>query len=514
MLPAQIIEHEGYSGFANEVGPHNPDLRVRATCDPVVRWVGQFLEGDDRHPIANYHLDLYERLQNSNRICIEAPRSFAKTTIIRNFVLFLMYNYKDIKAGKFPGMYPFKKVRILSCSGPKAHEILAEIREVVESNPLLLGYYGNIKGSKWTEHLGILKTKDGFEVTAAGRGAQVRGFRPDLLICDDLDDDEEVLSDERMQKAFHWFDSAVFNTIDEDDYRVFVIGTVLEEISLLKYIGDKPSFERVVYDCYTTHDNPEDEGYELWPSKWSHDRLQERKEDIGFRSFAAEFRGKPQPSENPIFERHWFLPYDPESDGFQRLLQKGLYGVTSCDPAISKQDKSDYTALATLGATFEATPRIYLRTGGVKRGHWTLHRTVSEFYTQYVFFLAKMGIVEANAYQQALADEIEAYMESERAHMEIIALHVDKDKERRAHVVAPMVAKGQVFYDPNDPEHLALIDECVLFKPGYTNIKKDRMDAFVHGLTHLKEWSKRASVGSQAKRVLPGNRQPSQITGI
>lgn len=509
LLPARLVTLNGATGFANEVGPHNPALIKRFCANPVTRWSGEFLEGDDRHPTPEFHIDIDDDLINVKRGVWRAPRSYAKTTKIRNYISCLACNYKRIKRGDFPGLFPHSRVRLISCAGAKARETLMQVRDVLDYNPNVVAEYGKLEGEKWTED--HLITSDGFEVTAAGRGAQVRGFRPTLLLLDDLDDDEEVQSDERLEKAFTWFDKAVYNTLDEDDYQCFVIGTTLEEVSLLNYIADKPSFEDHTLQAYIG--GIQEPGRELWPSKWPHDKLVKREADIGRRAFMSEFMNVPQPSESPIFERHWFKPYEPDSAMFQKLLDRSMFTIECCDPAISRKDGADYSALVTVSVTFETLPKIYLRTGGVKRGHWSLPRTVTEIFNLYEKFYANEVGVEEVAYQMALGDEIDAFMENNQRNIRTIRLTPDGDKERRANAVVPFVERGQVFYDPDDPMHKRLIDECVLFKPGKINIKKDLMDAFVYCLHRVKIWQKMRERGSGAIRVLPHGRKPHRLTG-
>ncbi len=525
LAPARLVEYSGHSGYANEVGPHNPALKKRYLLNPVAMWAGQYVQGDDRHPMPAMHLDICDEMLSGNRVAMTAPRSFAKTTLCRNFILFHICEHKNIVKGKYKknrfDIYPFKAIRYLSYSGTKAEEVLTQIKEILENNEEIRAQYGKfdptiedceytMEGQTWTTKR--LRLSNGVEVSAAGRGAQVRGFRPDLLILDDLDEDEEIQSDERMEKAFRWFDSAVYNTIDEDEYKVFVIGTLLEEVSLLNYIGDKPSFKELCIRAY--QDNIRQEGWEVWPSKWPHEKLQARLADIGYRPFMSEFMGMPQPSENPIFEREWFKPYDPTGPEFLDLLQRSMFTVEIIDPAISKRDGSDYTALVTMSATFEAVPRIFLRSGGVNRGHWTPNMTVDYGIKTFDAFFCTELIIETTAYQEALKYLFDDQAEMNRRTFNIREVKPDVDKERRANAVSPMVQRGQVYYDPNDPMHLKLIDECVLFKPGKVNIKKDLMDACVHGLTRFRDWAKTNKKSSTSRQVLPGGRRPSAVTGI
>ncbi|MCK5642812.1 MAG: hypothetical protein KAJ19_18530, partial [Gammaproteobacteria bacterium] len=270
LLPARLITHKDeatgitYTGHANEVGPHNPALQARMMAHPIAGWAAVYLDRDKRHPNAEIHMDMQDAIISEKRCVFKAPRSFAKTTkAIFEFLVFLACEYPNIVKGKYPSIYPHTRVRLLSDAGAKAEEICMDVKHELETNQEILHDYGNLAGREvWTNKR--FKTKDGFEVTAAGRGAKIRGFRATLLICDDLDGDEEVLSDERMEKAFNWWNKAVINTIDEDDYQCFVIGTTVEEVSLLTYIANKPHWTVKRYQAYAGGIMAP--GYETWPS--------------------------------------------------------------------------------------------------------------------------------------------------------------------------------------------------------------------------------------------------------
>jgi len=495
-----------------EVGPHSPALQQRFLENPVASWAGMFLTRDTRHPVPEMHLDFYDLVSNTHRCVVKAPRSYAKTTVIcKNFVLYLACNYKELLSMENPPVTPRHRVKILSYSGSKAEEIAGDIKAELEDNDLIKAVYGDLKGQR---NWGVrrFKTADGFEVSCSGRGAQVRGFRPDLLICDDLDDDEEVESDERMEKAFRWWDSAVYNTIDEDDYQVFVIGTTLHDISLLNHIAGQHSFEVHTYKAY--RDGVEAKGREVWPSKWPHEKLQTRKMDIGERSFYQEFMNEPQPSENPIFERDWFREYDPGSEEFRSLMSRGMYTVECVDLASSKQDKADYTAIVTASATFEKYPRVYLRTGGVNRDHWDVIAARDTMIRVYFDLdVAELGI-ETVAYQGVMAQLVKDWEAQNRLKVRVKAMIPDTDKERRARSVQHIVSQGRLYIDPNDPMQVRTREEMVLFQPGRTNIKKDLMDACVYCLMMINQWAQRTSGTNKAKRVLPKGAHIKEHTGV
>jgi hypothetical protein len=451
-------------------------------------------------------------------VVLELPRSFAKSTVTsENTPSFFACEYPRLKQlwdNATPEervqrrlIYPFSRIMALSSTGPKAEEIMDHVQNELTGNELILAEYGDIRGDKWTDRL--IHTKDGFQFKVAGRGAQVRGFRPDLLILDDIEDDEEVQSDDQMEKTRRWLDSAVLNTLDEVECRCFAIGTVLHPEAALRYLGGKPGFRVISKQAYV--DGVMAAGHELWPSKWSHARLTARRAKIGHRAFMENFMNRPMITANPIFRLEWFKPYEAGSEAFKREAGRGFYTVVTCDPAISRKDGADYSAVVTLSANWENPPKIYIRVRGVRRGHWPLGTTVEQLFQTYDLFTANEMGIEQVAYQQALVDEMNIYLEKMARSMRVQELIPDADKERRANRVAPMVEKGQVYYDPDDAEAEALIHECVNFQPGKKNVKKDLMDAFVYGLGMILDWAeRRARASAPAEDEGPENKYESK----
>ena len=514
-------------GYRQEVGLHNPVLQQRFLDNPIAVWIARFREDDNRHPIPEMHLDLYDIVMRAARAAIKAPRSFAKSTIaIVNFSLYLCCEHDKLKdayrrwqaqgIGDAP-MFPHHYIMICSATGTEAIEWLQKISDELTTNPNILGTYGDLRHPTKPWNQDVIHLRNGVKIRAVGAGYKLRGKRPTLFIGDDLDDDEEARNPEQVQKRIDWWDKAVTGMLDEVECQMFIIGTTIEEETLLEHICEKPNWEVFHMGAYEKDEFGEfirEEGYEIWPSKWPHWRLLAEIEDIGERNFSCEYLNQPPPSENPIFERHWFKEYDPESDTFKKLLNTfTTYTAVGGDPAVSKHDKSDYNALVTLTALGTNPTRFFLRTRGVKQGHWPIGRMVVNTFRLYDEFFANEVGIEAVAYQEVLCDLIDDYLDANQRNMKVRPLRPDGDKERRSLAVSPIVERGRVYYDPNDPMHITLINQCVRFKRGKTNVKKDLMDAFVYALAMCDQQTRKKK-GSKAKRVLPEGAKPSRYTGV
>ncbi|HET6455530.1 MAG TPA: hypothetical protein VFI02_14085 [Armatimonadota bacterium] len=532
-------------GYDNEVHIGNPRLRERAANQPIFTWVSHFdlggsQLGNSDIPTPEVHLDLYDIMCQKQRAVIIMPRSFAKSTLFSfNLPMYLAFEHVKLKNNPNRPITPYKRITLISNTGALARQWLKCIKLEVETNPLLLAVYGDLRGDRkrpgvsgdsyvWRQDALDFVHPDGSVVSlrAVGRGYQQRGWRPDLVVADDLDDDEEVRSPERIEIASRWWDRAVTPMLDKKKAACLVVGTVVAENCVLTHIRNKAQTTKRWHTFnYKAYPNGVMEpGAELWPSKWPHHRLQEELEDMGYDNFMAEYMGEPISSEAPIFHRTWFRHYDSLSLGFKRVLREQIaLTINVLDLATKKIDGTDYNALVTISATNDVKPKYYIRVGGVKRGHWSINRVALEAFMGYEDFECHAMIIEVNAYQDVMADVIEEYMELNHRTARIERVTTLLDKTVRARAISPIVEAGRVYVDLSqdqetkkfrDPMHVRLVTECVQFQPDVKNLKIDVMDAFVMGMQFMKEWEAGRKSKKKTKRVLPDNARISKHTGI
>jgi predicted phage terminase large subunit-like protein len=467
------------SAYPNEVGPHTPQLQLRYFENPVAQWCGRFLEGNRRHPVPEFHLDLYDDYVAGGRAVIKAPRSFAKTTTVENYIVYLACEHSRLRRMPEPPVFPHRKVFAISETGPKAEEIMRHVKTELEENGNIVSEYGELRPpktskKKWTERL--IQTRDGFELKVGGAGCQVRGFRPTLILLDDIENDKHVRSEDQRAFMEDWIDGPVLGMLDEIECQALLVGTTLHPLCALNYVERKPNWRTHVYTAYC--DGIMEEGHELWPSKWPHERLQEKIAEVGMRKFQSEYMNNPIVSENPIFIREWFQSYKPdEIKTFDKT-------VVSIDPAISKKDRSSETAIVGM-STFKEEPRYYLRRGGVQKGHFGVERTVHEAVRIYDLIGASEILIETIAYQKALEEWLQRYLNDNHRAIPITCITPDQDKERRANEVQPMFQRTEVYFDFEDPLHQAVMDQLYLFPTGD---RDDLVDGVVMDLGHLRKW--------------------------
>jgi predicted phage terminase large subunit-like protein len=166
---------------------------------------------------------------------IAAPRGEAKSTNVG--LIFLIW---CLVTGR----------KHFCCLIMDAFEVAATMLEAVkaelEANPRLAMDYPHATGAGRVWQAGVIVTPDNRKVQAFGAGKRMRGLRhgphrPDLVICDDLENDENVRSPEQRDKLERWLQHTVLQLGANDattDY--LVIGTVLHYDSLLSRLLNNP----------------------------------------------------------------------------------------------------------------------------------------------------------------------------------------------------------------------------------------------------------------------------------
>jgi len=269
--------------------------------------------------VPQFHKEIYQLLETQQRVAIAAPRGFAKSRISSIFYPSWLATY-----GKN------KDITIISASEGLAIELLRNIKLMMESCPQYKALYGDVRSEKWTESHIILK--NGVSIRAKGAGAQIRGFRPDVLILDDIETDESVTSEEQRKKLKDWIFRACLNTLLPKGQFV-IIGTLIHPLSILSDLLDTPNgWAKKKYRAYRTEE--EKAGNELWAEARPHAWLQQRKKEIGSFAFASEFLNNPRLDAS--------APIKENQIRFWSELPKQYSSVISVDPAYSEDEKSDF----------------------------------------------------------------------------------------------------------------------------------------------------------------------------
>jgi hypothetical protein len=282
-------------------------------------FVAKFLPRWLTSVVPDFHKEIYRLVPVNKRLAVAAPRGFAKSTIISRFYPLWLACF---------GLA--KDITIISASETLAIGFLRDIKREIEQNPLILECWGDLRTGKWTENHIILST--GTQIRARGAGGQIRGFRPDVIICDDIESDESVESEEQRKKIKDWLFKACLNTLLPDG-QFIIIGTLIHPLSVLAdLLAVDNGWNKKIYRAYK--DKRQEAGNELWGQLWTHEMLQRRKAEIGTWAFASEYMNDPVSDEN--------TPIKDDQIRYWKEFPTQYSSVITVDPAYSDDEKSDY----------------------------------------------------------------------------------------------------------------------------------------------------------------------------
>lgn len=374
--------------FGRAYFPHyfsRPSPEYHKELDAI--WQQGVLKG--QYPITPAKIKEISRMNGTKRVAA-APRGHAKSTTLtfKGTMHAIVYGYKH---------YPI----IISDSSEQAEGFLDNIRVEFEENEFLKEDFGDLTGKVWRSN--VLITSTNIKVEAIGSGKKIRGrkhrnWRPDLLVLDDIENDENVRTPEQRSKLENWFLKAVSKA--GDDYTDIVyIGTLLHYDSLLAKTLKNPGYKAIKYkavisfskaddlwkkweDIYTdlSNDNHEEdakayfeanrkemlEGTQvLWEEKMSYYDLMVMRVTEGEASFNSEEQNEPINPEDCIFNKEWFEFYNDAEIVFN---SKEYYFFGFVDPSLGKTKHSDFSAIITM-AKHKVSGYMYVMDADIERRH-------------------------------------------------------------------------------------------------------------------------------------------------
>jgi|APSaa5957512576_1039674.scaffolds.fasta_scaffold09008_2 hypothetical protein len=176
---------------------------------------------------------------------IAAPRGIGKTSIVNIALPATELLYRESKF-----------IVPVSATASSAVMQSESLKWELRSNPIIKGLFGNMESAEypfnkelWTAANFEGQRFPGTGVMPRGAGQQIRGLnyygmRPDFIIVDDLEDPQKMDSEEQRKKKLKWFYADLLKAIPRHKpWRIFVIGTILHEDSLLNNLLESPDWE-------------------------------------------------------------------------------------------------------------------------------------------------------------------------------------------------------------------------------------------------------------------------------
>ena len=312
-----------------------------------------------RLPFGKHHKSFFEAIprgERGHKVNILAPRGSSKSTVITVFYPLHCIYYKSLYE-EF-GMKFEKYILILSRSYGNAMDRIKDIKTEIETRES----FQHLRGDEtWGEKRSI--TSNDILLVPQSRGGKVRGslykgFRPTLVLPDDLDDIDSIRNPNTLQKDEDWFNSDLMECGDADT-NFICVDTVKGERAIANQLRYRPAWRNVFIQAiptpdqlvhpdaehlwqeyrkiyantalepqerstqmevfYTEHEKEMNAGVEeTWREKWTYRSLREKEFDQGRAAILREYQNHPVDRELAIFDMENAIRFTVENDGLLR----------------------------------------------------------------------------------------------------------------------------------------------------------------------------------------------------
>lgn len=451
----------------------NSAIRRKLSYENIRYFFAIYLSEHITYPLAEFHYDFFKIAENIKILfaVILAFRGSGKSTIFS-----LCYPIWAIT-----GKQKKRFVLIITQTQQQAKKIMDNIKREMETNEVLKADIGPFieDSNEWAATSIILSKYDARIMTVSAeqgiRGIRHGSYRPDLILLDDIEDLQNVKTQEGRDKLFDWF-TGVIRPLGDLNTKTLIIGTRLHEDDLISRIILAIKEKRMsgVYKRYPIVDR---RGRIAWKGKYPNKQSieEEKRKTVNNISWHREYLLELISSEEQIVKDAWIQYYDEMPH--LSLLRYIIVGV---DLAISQSQTSDYTSMVALYVFGKGSSlRIYVGKIMVNK-RLTLHQTVlTAKQLQYSISGGQSitFVVEDIGYQQSAIE----FMKTEGIKAEGVKLH-GQDKYTRLSMTTPYFEQGKIFFPKKGAE--LLISQL----KGFPFEKHDdAVDAFVYGVLKVQE---------------------------
>jgi predicted phage terminase large subunit-like protein len=449
---------------------------MKLTADIIEAFSGVYLSPlyDALSPTPEFHREGWAiYCSDDPAAALAAPRGHAKSTAFTHDFVLANVCFRD-------ACY----VIIIGSSEEMAVEHLGDIANELRDNEELRAEF-KIKDFIQDQKTDIIvECIDGYQFRILARGAEQkirgrkwRGRRPDLIVGDDLEDDEQVENKDRRKKFRKWFFRAAKQALRVGG-RIRVHGTILQKDALLMHLCHNSSWKSAIYKA---HKSFSDFNEILWPERFSETTLRAIRQEFinegDSAGYAQEMLNDPRDDEGnyllveqflPVVERHADGRITDHRDDYHKM------GV-GCDFAVSKADAANRTCFVIGGKTISN----YLDILDVRVARWDSKEWIDEIFAIHeawpdATFFSEDGVIWKSVYP---------FIEEEMARRDIFIDFVPtlpvKDKATRGQTLRKRMKARRARFNKDASWYAEYEEELLDFSATQEADLDDQFDATV-----------------------------------
>lgn len=440
--------------------------------------------------IPDCHRDWWKLCTGPNKfVAIAAPRGHAKSTAITLSYTLACVLFRERSF-----------VLVVSDTETQACLFLGQIKAELQNNDLIINTFkvkrndkGEVQFLKDSESDVIIEFEDGHRVRIMAKGSEQKlrgllwnGKRPDLIVCDDLENDEIVMNKDRREKFKRWFNGALLPCRSANGI-IRIVGTILHMDSMLENLMPKDnSKDTVVEDLkmygqrrigawtsikYRAH--TDDFEKILWPAKWSAEGLKAERASYIHQGlgdvYSQEYLNIPLDEANAYFKKNDFIPLSLEDK------KRKLNYYIAADLAISEKERADYSAFV-VGGIDEAG---ILQIRNIIRERMDGQAIVETMLSLQRLYEPVAFGVEETQISKAIGPFLRESMLKSNTYISLVQLKPNRqDKQMRAKSIQARMRAGAVKFDKAGDWYDTLESEMLRFP-------RDKHDDQVDSMAYL-----------------------------
>lgn len=452
--PAKIAERvarvndkdEGFDFFIKSYFPH-------------------YIRSPSQSDLHKHLFKILPEVLQSPKSCLEAiaaPRGEAKSTIVSQ--LFTLY---CIITGRK------KYAVIVMDSIDQAYPMLEAIKAELDSNPRIKIDFPKIASAGSTWQSGSIVTRNGIKVQVAGAGKKLRGlrhgaYRPDLVVLDDIENDEQVRSPDQRDKRHSWLKKTVMPLgAAGEKLDIIYIGTILHYDSVLSRTLKNPMWRTARFKAvkrwpdnmqlwdrweellnndgvavadafYATNKTEMDAGAVVsWAARPIEALMKIRARD-GHSAFDSEYQNDPVSGEDAPFANA--LQYWSE-------LPQNLVMFGAVDPSLGRHGASRDPSAILVGGYHRESGALYIIEAGIKKR--LPDRIIEDVIALHRRYQCKVWFIETIQFQEFLRTELVKRSAQQGIPVPARAVQPHSDKLLRIESLQPHMANGLIKLNQN-----------------------------------------------------------------
>lgn len=397
--------------------------------------------------LADFHREWLRLFCLYPHVLLLAPRGHGKTTVTGWYALWRIC------------VDPSATILLLSGNSAVSETLMRPLRAELESNPRIrrgFGPLGPPDAARWTVDELIVARPDralkDSTVRASGLGAKIRGRRVvnGFVLADDIADEINSATPEARARLEDWLMTSVYPVL-EAEQQLMVTGTRLHEADLYASLARLPSFHTSVYDAIV--ETPDGSRAALWPEKYPLAELDQRLADMGSFRFNQEYRNIVLANRDSRFPMAWFAGDDGRPGCFapaehlqRRRRPEDVKVVQAVDLAIGQSERADYFVILTLGLGEDGAYHLL----DLLRDRLPFPDQVRTIVRLWEDFHPEAVIVETNAYQKAIADELARINRNIPVVPHTTTTQSKHDPNQGLMLLQPLIERGQIRFPRGD----------------------------------------------------------------